>query len=87
MSTIAVTADADTLAELARLEAERHPPGTAERRAAAHLWAALITSPTVDAARRANGTFGAGNVQADALTLLHRLAARLAGNDTQCRNP
>jgi hypothetical protein len=71
VSTITITADADTLAELARIEAERHAPGTAERRAAAHLWAALITSPTVDAARRANGTFGAGHV----------------GNDTQCRNP
>jgi hypothetical protein len=62
------------LADLARAEAERHPLRSAERRAAAHLWAGLITSPTVSAARSAVATFGTAETQAAALGLLGRLA-------------
>lgn len=39
------------LAELARTEAERYRPRTHERQSAAVLWAALVTTPTPDAAR------------------------------------
>jgi hypothetical protein len=71
-------ADAATLAELARLEAEQHAPRTPERRAAAALWTAFITTRTIDGARAALPGFAAPDVQADALELLHRLAAQLA---------
>lgn len=77
MSTIAVTADADTLAELARLEAERHAPCTSERRAAAALWVSLITTSTLDRARAALADFAAPDVIADGLQLLHKLAVTL----------
>jgi len=63
------------LADRARQVAESHPPRTPERRAAAHAWAALITSPTVSAARAAIGSFGTPQTQAAALELLGRLAA------------
>jgi hypothetical protein len=39
------------------------------------MWASLITSSTVDAARKAVRTFGDARVQADALELLGRLTA------------
>jgi hypothetical protein len=68
-----VTVDAEQLAAAVLAEAQRHPPRSAERRAAAHLWASLITSPTIDAARRAITTFGDDQVQADAGQLLGRL--------------
>jgi hypothetical protein len=70
-------ADAATLAELARLEAERHAPRTPERRAAAALWTAFITTKTVDGARAALAGFAAPDVVADALQLLYRLAITL----------
>lgn len=51
-------------------EAQWHPVRSPERRAAAHAWAALITSPTVSAARTAVATFGTAETQAAALELL-----------------
>jgi hypothetical protein len=74
-----VTLPADAavrLAELARLEAERHPPRTRERRAAAHLWQSLGAG-SVDAAKRAIATFGTPEAQAGAMALLGHLAAQL----------
>lgn len=70
-----ITVDFDRLAELARLEAERHPPRTRERRAAAALWAALVTTSTASAARSALAGFATAEACADALDLLGRLAA------------
>ncbi len=68
-----VSADVDQVAKLAFAEAERHPARSPERRAACHAWSALITSPTVAAAKRAVATFGAPEVQAAAAELLDRL--------------
>ena len=68
-----VSVDAEQLAATVFAEAQRHKPRTSGRRAACHLWAALITSPTVDAARRAITTFGAAQTQAAALELLDRI--------------
>lgn len=65
---------ADQLAAAVLAEAQRHPPRSPERRAAAHLWASLITSPAVSAARSAVATFGTAETQAAALELLGRLA-------------
>lgn len=67
--------DAEQLAAIVFAEAQRHKPRIPERRAAGHLWAALITSPTTDAARRAVATFGTEQTQAGALELLGRIAA------------
>lgn len=64
------------LAEFARLEALQHRPRTPGRRAAAALWAALVTTATVDAARSALGGFADPRAVADAGELLDRLAAR-----------
>ena len=64
------------IAELAFAEAERYPARSAERRAAAALWTALITTKSVDAARSALAGFAAPDVLADAVELLHRLAAQ-----------
>lgn len=69
---------ADQLAAAVLAEAQRHPVRSPERRAAAHAWAALITSPTISAARSAIATFGTPQTQAAALELLRRLAARRA---------
>jgi hypothetical protein len=68
----------EVLAERARAEAQQHAPRTPERRAAAHLWTSLITSPTVSAARNAIATFGTAETQAAALELLARLAPTLS---------
>jgi hypothetical protein len=70
---VIVSVDVDQLAAEVLAEVERHPPRSAERRAAAHLWASLITSPTITAARRAATTFGDDQVQAAAVELLGRL--------------
>lgn len=80
-----VTIDLDQLTELARLEALAHEPRTPGRRAAATLYVALTETRTIDAARRALSGFTASDVEADALDLMHRLAAEvtrdvLAGN-------
>lgn len=72
------TADAGQLGAAVLAEAQRHPPRSLERRAAAHLWASLITSPTVSAARSAIAMFGTAETQAAALELLGRLAAALS---------
>lgn len=69
-----VAVDAEQLAAEVFAEAQRHPARSPERRAAAHLWASLITSPTIDAARRAIRTFGSEQTQRDALEVLGRLA-------------
>lgn len=68
-----VSADVDQVAALVFAEAERHPARSAERRAACHAWSALITSPTVAAARRAVQSFGHPATQSSALALLDRL--------------
>lgn len=70
---------ADQLAADVLAEARRHPARSPERRAAAHVWAALITSPTVSAARSAIATFGTPQTQAAALELFGWLAAEPAG--------
>jgi predicted short-subunit dehydrogenase-like oxidoreductase (DUF2520 family) len=77
-----ITVDAIALADLARAEAERYPPRTPERRAAAALWVALTDTKSIDAARRALEGFAAPHVQADALELLGRLAAECARAET-----
>ena len=59
------------LADAARAEAERHPPRTAQRRAAAAAYIALRETSTIDAACRALGTF-ADPVTADAAAILLR---------------
>lgn len=63
----------DQLAAVVFAEAEQHPARTPERRAASHLWAALITSPTIAAAGRAVATFGDEETQHAAAGLLGRL--------------
>jgi hypothetical protein len=75
---VIIAADVGQLAERARLEAERHAPCTPARRAASALWVSLITTSTVDGARSALAGFAAPAVVADALELLHRLAATAA---------
>lgn len=77
-----VTVDAEQLAAAVFAEAQRHPARTPERRAACHLWSALITSATIDAARRAVRTFGTKETQTAALELLGRLAAELRAEST-----
>lgn len=79
-----VSVDADELAAAVMAEAQRHPARSPERRAASHLWAALITSPSIAAARRAIATFGDETTQSDAAELLGRLAAELS---TAAANP
>ena len=73
-----VSVDAEQLADAVLAEGRRHPPRSAERRAASHLWSALITSPTIAAARTAIRTFGDNRIQADALELLGRLVREAA---------
>jgi hypothetical protein len=60
------------LAELVRERAERYPPRTPERRAAAALWVALADTKTLDAARRALD-FVSPAVRTDAFALLCEL--------------
>jgi hypothetical protein len=74
-----VTLDAASLpplTEQVRAEAERHPARSPERRAAAALYVALTTTSSVDAARKALTGFTTPEVEADALALLHQLAAQ-----------
>jgi hypothetical protein len=53
--------------------ARQHPPRTAERRAAAALHTALVTTKTTEAARKALATFGDPATSADARALLEEL--------------
>lgn len=69
-----VTITSDQLAALAHDEAMRHASRTPERRAASALWTALITTSSVDSAKRALGGFVPGDVEQAAIRLLHRLA-------------
>ena len=73
-----VSVDAELLTAAVLAEGQRHAPKTPERRAASHLWACLITSASVTAARTAITSFGDEQTQADAAALLGRLAAELA---------
>lgn len=66
----------EALSELARAHAETHRPRTPERRAAAALWAALVTTADLAAARSALAEFADPRTVADATELLDRLAAR-----------
>lgn len=73
-----ITVDAEQLAAAVFAEAERHQPRTPQRRAAAHLWSALITSASISAARNAVKTFGGKPAQDAALELLARLTREQA---------
>lgn len=79
--TTATTVAVDRLADLAFAEAERHLARTSERRAACHLWTSLITSPTLDAARRAVATFGDPRTQQAAAELLGRITTELTATE------
>lgn len=68
-----VTVDAEALAAEVLAEGQRHAPQTPGRRAAGHLWACLITSANVSAARSAIATFSDKQTQSDAAALLGRL--------------
>lgn len=72
-----ISVDAEQLATAVLAEGRRHPPRSAERRAASHLWSALITSPSIAAARNAITTFGDDETQAAAAALLGCLAAEV----------
>jgi hypothetical protein len=61
------------LAERAACVVRHHPHRTPERRAAAMAWAALVTTKTADAARRALATFGDPSARGAAVALLAQL--------------
>jgi hypothetical protein len=61
------------LADRARQLAESHPPRTPERRAATGCWAALVTTRTAAAARRALGTISDPAARAAAVAVLDDL--------------
>jgi hypothetical protein len=63
----------DDLAHLAVRTGGQHRPRTPGRRAASMAYAALITTRTPDAARRALGTFGDPAARAAAARLLDQL--------------
>lgn len=62
------------LAALAAAEAEKHPPRSPERRAAAEAWVALATTDTLDAARRVLWNCAEPKTRYDAGRLLRQLA-------------
>jgi hypothetical protein len=69
-----VTAAVDSeLAAAVLAESARHKQRSPGRRAAGQVWVALMTTTSVDAARRAISTFGTKDVQRDALELFDRL--------------
>lgn len=75
-----MTASVDPeLAPAVLAESARHKQRSRGKRAAGHLWVCLMTTTSVDAARRAIGTFGTPEVQAAALELLGRLTAGTGG--------
>lgn len=80
-------AQLEQLADLAFDEAQRHPSRSPGRRAASHLWISCTIPParSADAVQRALRSFGEPSVQQAAAELLHRFAAQLAANGTQCR--
>jgi hypothetical protein len=65
----------EQLAAAALAIAESHPPRSAHRRAASHLWVAATVPPakSIAAVRRAVLSFGDGSTQRDALELLGQL--------------
>lgn len=65
------------LADLARFEAERHPPRIPGRSAAAWCWAALITTASIGAARKAIGDHPDPSVSYAATILLRQLAEQV----------
>ena len=73
-----VSVDAEALAAAVLAEGRRHPPRSAERRAASHLWSALVTSISISAARTAITGFGDAETQAAAAALLGRLVREAA---------
>lgn len=76
---VTLPADAnDQFARLAVAEARRHPARTPAKRAAGHLYAALVTTTSIDGARQAVRTFGDEATQDAALHLLSHLAAMVA---------
>lgn len=79
----AVRATVAELAALAELEVRKHKPRTPQRRAAAALWAALVTSATVSGALSALPAFTAPETATAAAGLLHRLAAAAAATPTE----
>jgi hypothetical protein len=69
--------DPAALAAAVLAESARHKLRSPGRRAAGHLWVCLMTTTSPAAARRAIATFGDERTQADAASLLARLAAEL----------
>jgi len=67
-----------TLADHARQLAREYPARSPERRAAAALHTALVTTKTADAARRALDTFGDASTRAAAQVLLDGLQREAA---------
>jgi hypothetical protein len=65
---------ADRVVQIGR----QHPPRTPARRAAGMAYAALITTKTPDAARRALSTFGDAGTRADAAAMLDQIARAAA---------
>jgi hypothetical protein len=61
------------LAERAARVVRQHPGRSPERRASAMAWAALVTTKTADAARRALATFGDPSARAAAAALIAQL--------------
>lgn len=70
-----VSVDVDRLAALAFAEAERHPAGSRERRAASHLYFSLTVpaARSLAAAHRAVESYGTPITQAAALALLDKI--------------
>jgi hypothetical protein len=66
------------LATLAVHLGRQHPPRTPGRRAAGMTYAALMTTKTPDAARRALGTFGDSDTRAAAAALFGQLQREAA---------
>lgn len=68
-----VAVDAARLEVVVQAEAERHPVRTPERRIAASLWVALITTTSIAGARKALAEFAEPEATVAALELLGRL--------------
>lgn len=64
----------DQLAALAHAEVLRHAKRTPERRAASALWTALVTTSSIESAKRSLAGFVTSETEAAAVRLLHRLA-------------
>jgi len=79
MLTIDASGGNKDLAERAALVVRQHPHRSPERRTAAMAWAALVTTRTTDAARRALGTFGDPSARAAAAALLSQIEQETSG--------